>query len=286
MNRRRSPMESAEPPREASLRFGSGRSAIRSEDTALITGAGRFTDDINLPGQAYAAFVRAAAAHATIRRVDVAAALGMPGVLAVFAGSDLAAENIGGIPPVASFNGRDGKPMYQARMPVLASDRIRYVGEPVAIVVAQTAEQALDAAERVEVQLDQLPAVSDVGSAIAPGAPAIWPDAPGNIALDWEDGDRAAVDAAFSRAAHVERVRLVDTRLAPSAMEPRAAIASFDAQTQRYTLIAPTQGVAVVRKVLAEGVFNVPHESDPRRHPRRWRRLWHEGAEPTPSMPR
>ena len=191
----------------------------------------------------------------------------MPGVLAMITGRDLAAENIGGIPPVASFNGRDGKPMYRASMPVLAADRVRYVGEAIAIVIAETPDQALDAAETVDVQLDQLPAASDVERSMAPDAPAIWPDAPGNIALDWEDGDRAAVDAAFARAAHVERVQLADTRLAPSAMEPRAAIASFDAQTQRYTLMAPTQGVAVVRKLLAEGVFKIPANQHPHRHP-------------------
>ena len=244
--------------RESGLRFGSIRSTIRGEDAPLATGAGKFTDDINLPGQTYAAFVRGSVAHALIRSVDVATAAGMPGVVAVIAGRDLAADGIGSVPPVASFNGRDGKPMYQARMPVLAADRIRYVGEAIAIVVAETLDQALDAAEAVDVQLDQLPAVSNVERSMAPGAPAIWPDAPGNVALDWEDGDGAAVDAAFNRAAHVERVKLADTRLAPSAMEPRAAIASFDAQSQRYTLIAPTQGVAVVRKLLAEGVFNIP----------------------------
>ena len=137
--------------------------------------------------------------------------------------------------------------MFAATMPVLAADRVRYVGEPVAIVIAETVAQAQDAAEAIDVELEQLAAAPNVERALAQGAPAIWPEAPGNIALDWEDGDAAAVDAAFARAAHVERVRLIDTRLAPSAMEPRAAIASFDAH-QRYTLIAPTQGVAVVQK--------------------------------------
>jgi aerobic carbon-monoxide dehydrogenase large subunit len=160
--------------------------------------------------------------------------------------------------PVAVFNGRDGRPMFTTRMPVLAAERVRYVGEAVAIVVAETLPQALDAAEKVEVDYEHLPAVSDVARAMAAHATLVWPEAAGNIALDWEEGDAAAVDAAFARAAHVERVRLFDTRLAPSAMEPRAAIATFDKGTERYTLIAPTQGVAVVRKVLAESVFKVP----------------------------
>ena len=242
----------------AGLRFGSGRDTLRSEDAPLLTGRGRFTDDLDAAGHAHAAFVRATLAHAVIRKVDTASAIGMPGVIAVITGRDLAADDIGDIPPVASFNGRDGKPMFQARMPVLATERVRYVGEAVAVVVAATADQARDAAEAVAVELDPLAAAADVERATAPDAPAIWPGAPGNIALDWEDGDAAAVEAAFARAAHVERVRLIDTRLAPSAMEPRAAIASYDAPSGRYTLVAPTQGVAVVRKVLAEGVFKVP----------------------------
>ncbi|MPZ59539.1 MAG: molybdopterin-dependent oxidoreductase [Rhizobiales bacterium] len=242
----------------AGLRFGSGHRTIRSEDAPLLTGRGQFTDDLNIDGQAHAAFVRATVAHAVIRKVDTASAMKMPGVIAAITGRDLAADNIGDIPPVASFNGRDGKPMFQAAMPVLAAERVRYVGEAVSVVIAETADQARDAAEAVEVELDPLAAAPAVERAMAQDVPAIWQDAPGNIALDWEDGDAALVDAAFARAAHIERVRLMDTRLAPSAMEPRAAIASFDAQSGRYTLIAPTQGVAVVRKVLAEGVFKIP----------------------------
>src|SRR5215211_6337386 len=238
----------------AGPRFGSDRSTIRSEDAPLVTGRGRFTDDIAVPGQAHAAFVRAPVAPADIGAIDVASASRMPGVLAAITGRDLASDNIGDIPPVASFNGRGGKPMFQARMPVLAADRVRYVGEAVAIVVAETAQQAQDAAEAVNVRFNASPAVSDVTRALAPDAPAVWAEVPDNIALDWEDGDAAVVERAIAGAAHVARVRLIDTRLAPSAMEPRAAIASFDAQTERYTLIAPTQGVAVVRKVLAESV--------------------------------
>jgi aerobic carbon-monoxide dehydrogenase large subunit len=242
----------------AGLRFGSGHGTIRSEDAPLITGRGQFTDDLDLPGQVFAAFVRTSVAHANIRKVDGASAAKMPGVLAVITGRDLAADNIGGIPPVASFNGRDGKPMFEARMPVLASERVRYVGEALAIVIAETPHQAQDAVEAVEVEFDQLFAASDVERAMEKGTPEIWSGVVGNIALDWEDGDAAAVDLAFSRAAHLERIRLIDTRLAPSAMEPRAAIASFDVNAQRYTLIAPTQGVAIVRKVFAESVLNVP----------------------------
>jgi carbon-monoxide dehydrogenase large subunit len=244
--------------KSAGSRFGSEQHALRSEDAPLVTGRGKFTDDLDVAGQVHAAFARATVAHAIIRKIDVAGATRMPGVVAVITGRDLAADNIGDIAPVASFNGRDGKPMFHATVPVLAAERVRYVGEAVAIVIAQTAYQAQDAAEAIEVQFDQLAAAPNVERAMAKDALAIWPDARGNIALDWEDGDDAAVVAAFVRAAHIERVRLIDTRLAPSAMEPRAAIASFDVHAQRYTLIAPTQGVAVVRKVLAESVFKVP----------------------------
>jgi carbon-monoxide dehydrogenase large subunit len=240
----------------AALRFGSG--GVRTEDEPLITGRGRFTDDITVPGQCFAAFVRAQAAHAEIRGIGVSAALQMPGVLAVITAKDLAADGLGPIPPAVSANGRDGKPMRVSAMPVLTGERVRYVGESVAVVVAETQHQAQDAAEAVTVDLDLLPAFPDVETAMAPNGSPIWPEIAGNIVLDWEDGDRAAVDAAFARAARIERVRLHDTRLAPSAMEPRAALASWDAAEERYTLTAPTQGVAVVRRLLAEGVFKVP----------------------------
>lgn len=239
-------------------RFGSSGHTLRTEDPPLLTGAGRFTDDITLPGQACAVFVRAAVAHAEIRAIDTAAAQAMPGVLAVLTGRDASADGLGPIPPVASAMGRDGKPLFAAAMPILAGERVRYAGEPVAIVVAETPAQAQDAGEAVRVDYHERPAAPDLVSAARAGAPAIWSEVPDNIALDWADGDTGAVDAAFAGAAHVEHVHLVDTRLAPVTMEPRAAIGCFDAQTQRYTLTASTQGVAVVRKLLAEGVFKVP----------------------------
>ena len=240
------------------VRFGSDRDARRSEDGPLLTGRGRFTDDVHVPGEAHAAFVRASVGHAEIRGLDVAAASRKPGVLGVFTGRDLAADGLGAIPPAAAFPGRGGRPMVDAPIPPLAIDRVRYVGEPLAIVVAETAAQARDAAEAVVVDLAELPAAPDVAHAMAPGAHAVWPQAPGNVAFDWTDGDAAVVDAAFVRAAHVERVRLLDTRLAPSALEPRAAIGQWDPAAERHTLIASTQGVTVVRRLLAEGVFKVP----------------------------
>ena len=244
----------------AGARFGKAQSGSRLEDVALITGAGRFTDDLAHTGQAHAVFVRSTVAHADIVSVDSSTAAGMAGVLAVITGRELDDAGLGTIPPLAVFTGRNGQPMFSASMPVLAATRVRYVGEPVAVVVAETVAQALDAAEAVVVEYRHLPAASDVTRAMSQDASQLWQGAPGNIALDWEEGDAAAVDAAFAQAAHVERVRLFDTRLAPSAMEPRAALATYDPPTQRYSLIAPTQGVAVVRKILTEAVFKVPTE--------------------------
>lgn len=240
------------------IRFGSDQSALRSEDEPLITGHGRFTDDLRAPEQVHAVFVRAQVGHATIRNVDVAEARAMPGVLGVFTGQDLAADGLGAIPPVASAAGRDGKPMFAAAMPVLAFERIRYVGEPVAIVVAQTLARAQDAAEKVTVDVAELAVASTVERAVADGAAAIHPQLTHNIALDWTDGNIEAVEAGFAKAAHVQRIRLADTRLAPVSMEPRAGIGLWDDTKQRYTLVASTQGVAIVRKLLAEGVFKVP----------------------------
>jgi carbon-monoxide dehydrogenase large subunit len=239
-------------------RFGSATGGRRSEDGPLLTGRGRFTDDVDLPGQVHAAFARSAAAHGVIRAVDTSRALALPGVLAVLTGRDLAAAGLGAIPPAAAFPGRGGKPLASAPIPPLAVDRVRYVGEAVAIAVAGTAAQAADAAALVILDLDPLPAAADVDRALAASAHPIWPEAAGNIAFDWTDGDAITVDAAIRGAVHVARVRLHDTRVAPSALEPRAAIGQWDEATQRYTLTASTQGVAVVRRLLAEGVFKIP----------------------------
>ena len=244
----------------AGARFGKAQTGSRAEDLPLVIGGGQFTDDLVLPGQTHAVFVRSTFAHADILSVDISIAASMPGVLVIITGQELAEAGLGAIPPLAIFTGRNGQPMVSASMPVLAATKVRYVGEPIALVVAETVHQALDAAEAVTVDYRQLPTASDVTRAMAPDAPLIWPDAPGNIVLDWEEGDAAAVDVAFSRAAHVARVRLLDTRLAPSAMEPRAALAAYDPEADRYTLTAPTQGVAVVRKILTEAVFKVPAE--------------------------
>jgi carbon-monoxide dehydrogenase large subunit len=232
----------------STARYGS--SPPRSEDDPLLAGRGRYTDDLRPAGCAMAAFLRSPHGHAGIRSVDAAAALKMPGVLAVVTAADIARAGLGAIPPAVLLPGRNGKPMFGPPIPVLATGRVRYVGEPVALVVAQTLNQALDAADAVQVEYEEMPL----------SAP-LFAEAPDNIALDWAHGDAAAVDAAFQRAAHKVLVRLADTRVAPSALEPRAATGAWDAGTGRYTLTASTQGVALVRKVLAEAVFKCPPEA-------------------------
>jgi carbon-monoxide dehydrogenase large subunit len=238
-------------------RFGSSQGIARSEDDPLLCGRARFTDDLTARGELQAAFVRSVHGHARIRGLDTAAAASMPGVVAILTAQDVAAAGLGAIPPAVLLPGRGGKPMFGPAMPVLAAERTRYVGEPVALVVAESLAQAMDAAEAVAPDYEPLAAASSVESATAPGAPQLWTEAPGNVCLDWEFGDAAAVAEAFARATRVVRTRLADTRVAPSALEPRAALAAWDEAAGRYTLVAGTQGVAVVRKFLAESVFKV-----------------------------
>ena len=249
------------------LRFGNGRPGDHDELGAFVRGAGSYTSDIDLPGQLHACFVRATVAHAAIRGIDAAPALALPGVHAVITGAQLQAAGIGVIPALAVFNGRDGKPMAQAGIPPLAVDTVRHVGEALAMVVADSAALAQDGADLVQVGLDALPVVASMQAALAADAPLVWPHLASNVALDWEDGDAAASDAAFAKAFHVETVALEDPPLAACAMEPRAAIAQWQADTDgsmsdpgNYTLIASTQGVMVVRKQLAESVLKIAPE--------------------------
>ena len=239
------------------LRFGAGRAGDRDELLTLVQGGGNYTSDIDHAGQLHACFVRSIEAHAHIRGIDAARALALPGVHAVITGGDLQAVGIGVIPPLAIFNGRDGKPMFQAGIPPLAYDSVHHVGEAVALVLADSLQVAIDAAGLVTVDLDAQPVASNIEAALAAGAPSVWPALPGNVALDWEDGDAAASQAAFAAAFHVEAVELDDPPLTACTLEPRAALAQWDATEGRYTLIASTQGVMVVRKLLAESVFRI-----------------------------
>jgi carbon-monoxide dehydrogenase large subunit len=234
----------------ALMKFGIGQPVPRTEDPTLVRGEGRYTDDVRLAGEAYAVMVRSRIAHGVIKGVDASAARKMPGVLAVYTGADLAAY--GTLKCIVPFNNRDGTPMIKPPRPALPVDKVRYVGDPIACVVAETLLQAKDAAEAVEVDIDQLPAVVRAEDAARPGAPLIHQEAPGNVALDYHYGDSEQVNAAFAKAAHVTKLHLVNSRVVVNAMEPRAAIGVHDAASGRFTLHAPSQGAFGLRGNMAE----------------------------------
>ncbi len=244
--------------KDRSDRFGEAQSPGRTEDRRLITGGGRFTDDFQLPGQAYAAFLRAPVAHADIRAIDTAEAETADGVLGVYTSADL--RNLGTFPCSKPPIDRPGNALIVPPRHVLAVDRVRHVGEPIACVVAETYAQALDAAEKIDVTLDTLPAVQHVEAAVAPGAVQLYPDADRNIAIDWSFGDADKTAAAFDRADHVARVTIDNNRLAVCAMEPRAAIASYDRATDKYTLRSGSQGVMGMRDTLANAILRIDSE--------------------------
>ncbi len=237
---------------------GIGTAERRVEDERFLTGRGRYLDDIALPRQAWGHVVRSPHAHADIRAIATGAALAMPGVRAVFTAAELAAAGIGGIPCVMVPTGADGSAAAIPPRPVLAHTRVLTVGDPVAFVVADSAAEARAGAEAVAVDYEPLPAVTDAGAALAPGAPLLHEDAPGNLCLDWELGDRAAVEQAFAAAAHRVSLETRNQRLSVCPMETRAALGAFDAGTGTYTLTAGTQGVHLVRNVIARHVLKVP----------------------------
>jgi aerobic carbon-monoxide dehydrogenase large subunit len=241
-------------------KFGIGQPVPRSEDPKLLRGQGRYTDDIKALDQVYAVIVRSRHAHGTIRGLEIAEAKAMPGVLGVYTGADLNAAGFGGSGCVINFPNRDGTPMRRPAWPALASDKVRFVGDAVACVVAETATQAKDAAEAVMLDVDPLPAVTSARSAAEPGAPRLYDDLPDNICLDYHYGDGEKVKAAFAAAAHVTRLQLVNNRLVVCAMEPRSAIAIYDAMTGRWTLNVGCQGVFGLKQQLANEILKVPSE--------------------------
>ncbi len=243
-------------------RFGAkspfGESIVRSEDRRFITGAGCYTDDVSQPEQAHAFFVRSPYAHARIVGFDTSAAAAAPGVIAVLTGADYVASGLG--PLICGWNGknRDGTPQNAGFHPPLAADRVRYVGDHVAVVIAETRMQAKDAAELAMVDYEELPVVIDPRRARDEDAPQLHDDASRNTAIDWELGDAAATDAAFQRAAHIVEVDLYNNRLAPNAMETRAANASFDAASGEFTLYLTTQNPFGMRTLLSAVVGLAP----------------------------
>src|SRR5580698_11001968 len=237
-------------------KFAVGQSVPRKEDPKLLRGEGRYTDDINLPGQAFAVMVRSQNAHGVIRGINTEAARKMPGVLGVYTSADL--QGYGPLKCVVPFNNRDGTPMKKPLREALAKNKVRYVGDPVAFVVAETVLQAKDAAEAVTIDIEALPAVTSAEDAAKNGAPQLYSDVPNNVSLDYHYGDADAVNAAFAKAAHVTRLRLVNSRLVVAAMEPRAAVAAHDGN--RFTLHVGTQGVFGMRANLAEAMGVTPKE--------------------------
>jgi carbon-monoxide dehydrogenase large subunit len=239
-------------------KFGLSQSVRRVEDPRLLTGRGSYTDDISLPGQAHGTVLRSPHAHARITGIDISGAVAVPGVLAVITGADLKAAGLGEVPCVIPLKNRDGTPRSETPRLALATDTVRHVGDPVAFVVAETPQAARDGAEAVMVEYDVLPAATDLATAHEPGAPQVWPSAPGNICFDWEAGDKEKTDAAFARAAHVTRLTVVNNRVVVASLEARAAVAAWEGG--KLTLHTNTQGSWLVKNLLAKQVFNIPAE--------------------------
>jgi carbon-monoxide dehydrogenase large subunit len=239
-------------------RFGIGQPVRRVEDRRFLTGRGKYVDDITLPRQAHGAVVLSPHAHARIVRVDVDRARAAPGVLCVLTGADVVAEGLGGVPPLFMPEDVGGPKGYRTYRPILVADRVRHVGDRVAFVVAETAAQARDAAELVEVDYEPLPAVVDVEDAVKEGAVAIWDDNPGNVVVGLMMGNKDATDAAFARARHVVSLRLENNRLATNSLEPRGCLGDWDAGGGTAILYTSTQNPHGIRSVLAQAVFRRP----------------------------
>ena len=235
-----------------------GQAVKRKEDFRFLTGGGNYTDDINRPGQTYAYIVRSPHAHANIKRIDTSAAAKAPGVVAIFTGADYAADKKGGLPCGWLINNKDGTPMVEPPHPPLIADRVRHVGDQVAVVIAATRDQAKSAAELIVVEYQELPAIISTGDATKPNAPQVWEQAKNNTCYDWHLGDKAATDAAFAKAAHVTKIDIVNQRLIPNAMEPRAAIGDFDRATGDYTLYTTSQNPHVIRLLMGAFVLQIP----------------------------
>ena len=225
--------------------------ANRREDLRLITGRGRYTADMNLPDQLHAAFLRADRAHAGIASINIQPALARPGVVAVLTGADALAAQYTHFPNLMTFAGRNGAQILQTERAVLATTTVRYVGETVAMVVAETALAAQDAVDAIEIEYRDLRAVVTTADALAPGAPQLHSNVPGNLCLEWETGDAAAVERAFAKAAHITRMSVMTTRVAPSPLEPRASLVSYDIASDSYDVYTPSQGMVMLRRQIS-----------------------------------
>ncbi|HEY9237371.1 MAG TPA: xanthine dehydrogenase family protein molybdopterin-binding subunit [Burkholderiaceae bacterium] len=234
-----------------------GQSVKRREDARFLTGAGQYTDDVVMHGQTYAAFLRSPHAHARIKSIDLEAAKKAPGVVRIFTGQDLADAKVGGLPCGWLIHSKDGSPMKEPPHPVLAQGKVRHVGDQVAMVVAETLLQAKDACELIEVDYEELPAVIDITKADG-HAGSVHDDVANNVCYDWGHGSKEAVDAAFATAAHVSKLDIVNNRLIPNAMEPRAANASYTKHDESYTLYVANQNPHVERLLMCAFVLGLP----------------------------
>ncbi len=235
---------------------GIGASVRRKEDLRFVRGAGKYTDDMNLPGQAYAYILRSPHAHAAINSIDTSAAASSDGVVAVYTSEDMAA--VGGIPCGWQVHGKDGSPMHEPKHPALAEGKVRHVGDPVAVVIAESRDQARDAAEKIDVDYDVLEAVLDMNQAITDDSPNVHDDVGTNVCYDWALGDPDVVNEAFSNAAHVAKLDLINNRLIPNAIEPRCAIGDFDHASGQYTLHTTSQNPHVIRLLMGAFVLGIP----------------------------
>ena len=241
-------------------KFGMAQPVRRVEDPRLLIGSGRYTDDIVLPNEAFGIVLRSPHAAARIVSIDTAAAAALDGVLAIYTSADLVKDGIGGLPCAIPLKNRDGSARAEVPHPVLADGQVRHVGDPVAFIVAETHQAARDAAEAVMVDYELLPSSTDLGATLDAGAATVWPQAPGNVCFDWETGDKARTEALFATAAHVTRLTVVNNRVVVASMEARAAVADYDAASDRWTLYTNTQGGWTLKSMLAQAVFNVPED--------------------------
>src|SRR5215208_5857434 len=259
------------------MKFGVGQPVRRFEDQSLITGKGRYTEDIRLDNMAQAYVVRAQVAHANIRKIDATAARGMPGVLLVLTGEDVQSDGLGDVPCHAPLNNKDGSPRHDTPRPALAVGKVRHLGQPVALVVAETLPQAQDAAEALEIDYEALPAVTDARAALDKSAPQLFDSIPGNLVFDWDNdtSDFAATDAAFAKAAHVTTLELINNRVVANSLEPRNAIGDWDASPGALHRHA---GLAFrARSACRSGVEGAEGEAARRDAAECRRRLRHEG---------
>jgi aerobic carbon-monoxide dehydrogenase large subunit len=232
----------------------------RVEDPRLLKGDGRYTDDISLPGMLHGVVLRSPHAAARIAAIDTAGARAVPGVAAIYTSADLNADDIGGLPCAVPVQNRDGSERAGPPHPVLADGAVRHVGDPVAFIVADTIKAGRDAAELIDVRYEILPAIVDLDRAMDDGVALVWPEVKNNVVFDWEIGNKDMAEALFARAAHVTKLRVVNNRIVVSSMEARAALASYDATNERWTLYTNTQGGWLLKDLIGPHVFKCESE--------------------------